>query len=213
MRALLGDGSWTGVHGDVSLPWVHVRRPWWRTPVVVGGGTIGSRGGVARVVAITISTVVIVLATIIVVATVIVLVPVVVVVVILARYQGQWQWSRLHTVEVECHRSSNRVKGVQVDFLHEKIIPNFEEVREQWVAPNDGPNMLKALVETVEDVEDKDLVIDKRPQIGRSVSHGLEFVVVLAHEEVTMYKIVEGSIKVKSTCLTITKELVLEPEA
>jgi hypothetical protein len=28
-----------------------------------------------------------------------------------------------------------------------------------------------------------------------------------------MYKIVEGSIKVKSTCLTITKELVLEPEA
>jgi hypothetical protein len=89
MRALLGDGSRTGVHGDVSLPWVHVRRPWWRTPVVVGGGTIGSRGGVARVVAITISTVVIMLATITVVATVIVLVPVVVVVVILARYQGQ----------------------------------------------------------------------------------------------------------------------------
>jgi hypothetical protein len=68
------------------------------------------------------------------------------------------------------------------------------------------------LVETVEDVEDKDLVIDKRPQIGRSVSHALKFVVVLAHREVAMYKIAEGSIKVKSTCLTITKELVLEPK-
>jgi hypothetical protein len=114
----------------VPLPWVHIHRPWWRTPVVVGGGTIGIHGGVARVVATIVSTVVIMLAAITVIATVIVLVPVVVVV-ILARYQGQRQWSRWRIVGVECHRSSNRVKGVQMDFLHEKIIMNFEEVQEQ----------------------------------------------------------------------------------
>jgi hypothetical protein len=37
-------------------------------------------------------------------------------------------------------------------------------------------------------------------------------VAVLAHREVALYKIVQGSINVKSMCLTITKELVLEAE-
>jgi hypothetical protein len=43
---LLSDGRQTGVHGDVSLSRVHVRQSWWRTPTVVGGGVIGSHGGV-----------------------------------------------------------------------------------------------------------------------------------------------------------------------
>jgi hypothetical protein len=99
-----------------------------------------------------------------------------------------------------------------VNFLQEKINMNIEEVREQRVVPNDGPNMLEALVETTEYVEDEDPVVDKQPQIGQSIGHALEFAAILAHREVSLYKIVEGSIEVKSMYLTITKELVLEPE-
>jgi hypothetical protein len=59
--------------------------------------------------------------------------------------------------------------------------------------------MLEALVETAKNIEEDDPVI-------------LEFAVVLTNGEVTMYKIVECKIKVKSTCFMINKELVLEPE-
>jgi hypothetical protein len=45
-----------------------------------------------------------------------------------------------------------------------------------------------------------------------SAVHALKFVTILAHKEVALYKIMEGIIKVKSMCLTITKELVLELE-
>jgi hypothetical protein len=46
---LLSGGRRIGVHGDVPLPRVHIHRPWWRTPTVVGGGAVGNRGGVAGV--------------------------------------------------------------------------------------------------------------------------------------------------------------------
>jgi hypothetical protein len=45
---------------------------------------------------------------------------------------------------------------------------------------------------------------------NRSSTGEPEFVAVVAHGEIALYKIAEGSIKVKSTCLMITKELVLE---
>jgi hypothetical protein len=79
------------------LPRIHICRLWWRTPTVVGVGTIESHGGVAGVVATVVFTVVVILATITIIAAVVVLVPVVVVialagstVVVLAR------WARRH---------------------------------------------------------------------------------------------------------------------
>jgi hypothetical protein len=81
LRALLSGERWTGVHGDAPLSQVHVRRPWWRTPIVVGGGVIGSRGGVAT----TVSTVVTILAAITAIAVVVVLGPVVVAIIAVVR--------------------------------------------------------------------------------------------------------------------------------
>jgi hypothetical protein len=72
--------------------------------------------------------------------------------------------------------------------------------------------VLEALVEAMEDVEDKDLVIDKGPQISQGIGHVLQYAIVFAHGEVALYKITESSVKVKSMCLMITKELVLETE-
>jgi hypothetical protein len=46
-------------------------------------------------------------------------------------------------------------------------------------------------------------------QVGWGISRALELAAVVSHREVTLYKVVEGNIKVKSTCLTITEELVL----
>jgi hypothetical protein len=72
--------------------------------------------------------------------------------------------------------------------------------------------MLEVSVETIEDAEDEDPVINRWPQIGQSINHALEFVAVLTHGEAALYKIVKDNIKVKSTCRAITKELVMEPE-
>jgi hypothetical protein len=44
------------------------------------------------------------------------------------------------------------------------------------------------------------------------ISHALKLVAVLSHSEVTLYKVGEDSIKVKSMCLTIIEELVLQGE-
>jgi hypothetical protein len=51
MRPLLAGGRRAGVHGDVPLRRVHIRRPWRGTPAVVGGGAMGNHGGVATAVA------------------------------------------------------------------------------------------------------------------------------------------------------------------
>jgi hypothetical protein len=127
MRALLSRGYRAGVHNDVPLPWVHVRRPWWRTSTVVGGGAIGSRGGVARGVATMVSIVVVIPAAITIVMAAVVFVPVVVVIAVArativglarrARHQGWRQRSGQHVVAVEHCRSNSRTRGVQVNFL------------------------------------------------------------------------------------------------
>jgi hypothetical protein len=75
-------GTGRGVHDDVPLPWIHVRRSWWRTSTVIGGGAIGSRGGVARGVVTMVSTVVVIPAAITIVMAAVVFVSVVVVIVI-----------------------------------------------------------------------------------------------------------------------------------
>jgi hypothetical protein len=50
LRALLDGGRRTGVHGDVPLPRVHVRHPWWRTLAIVVVGVVGSYSGAVGVV-------------------------------------------------------------------------------------------------------------------------------------------------------------------
>jgi hypothetical protein len=69
--------------------------------------------------------------------------------------------------------------------------------------------VLEALVEAAKNVEDEVPVIDGRPQVSEGINHALELAAILSHKEVTLYKVAEGSIKVKSTCHTITEELVL----
>jgi hypothetical protein len=72
--------------------------------------------------------------------------------------------------------------------------------------------MLDVLVESAKDVEEENSIIDKRSHIGQSICHALELVLVFTHREAILYKIEEGNIKVKSTCLVIIRELVLETE-
>jgi hypothetical protein len=47
-----------------------------------------------------------------------------------------------------------------VDLLQKEVIVNFKKVWERRGAPDDGPEVLEALVEAARDVEDKDSVID-----------------------------------------------------
>jgi hypothetical protein len=49
LRALLSEGNGVGVHRDVPLPRVDVRRPWRSGYTVGAGGSSGGRSGVARV--------------------------------------------------------------------------------------------------------------------------------------------------------------------
>jgi hypothetical protein len=73
--------------------------------------------------------------------------------------------SRRRSAGVERRRSSEQPSGVQVD-LPKEVIVNFKKVRERRGAPDDGPEVLEALVEAAKDVEGEDPVIDGRPQVG-----------------------------------------------
>jgi hypothetical protein len=69
--------------------------------------------------------------------------------------------------------------------------------------------VLKALVQSLKDVEDEDLVFNGRAEVGQTVGHGFELVVVLSHREVALNKIVKGSVKMKSVLLMVTVKLIL----
>jgi hypothetical protein len=72
--------------------------------------------------------------------------------------------------------------------------------------------VLEALVQPPKDVEDEDLVFNGLVEVSQTVGHGLELAVVLIDREVTLNKSTKGSIKVKSTLLTVTEKLVLDGE-
>jgi hypothetical protein len=100
-----------------------------------------------------------------------------------------------------------------VKLLQEQIIPNFEEVREWRVAPNDGDNVLEALVQPPKDVEDEDPVVNGCVEVSQTVGHGLKLAAVLIDREVTLNESMKGSIKVKSMVLTVIEKLVLDGES
>jgi hypothetical protein len=103
--ALLSRRYQVGVHGDVPLPRVDVRRPWRSGPVVVAGGSSGGRGGVARVTT-TATTAVVVFAAVATSAVIVVCVPVVVAVGRSRRCERLRLRSRRHSAGVECRRSN-----------------------------------------------------------------------------------------------------------
>jgi hypothetical protein len=74
--------------------------------------------------------------------------------------------------------------------------------------------VLKELVQPPKDVEDEDSIINRCAKVSQTVGHGLELTAVLIDREITLNKSTKGSIKVKSTVLTVTEKLVLngEPE-
>jgi hypothetical protein len=72
--------------------------------------------------------------------------------------------------------------------------------------------VLKARVLPPKDVEDEDLVFNGCTEVSQTIGHGLELVAVLIDREVTLNKSTKGSIKVKSTLLTVTEKLVLDGE-
>jgi hypothetical protein len=102
--------------------------------IVIVGGAIRSRGGIAGVVVTTAATSGAFLVAIATIAVVFVLVPVVGVVIAFTR-RARWRlWSCGVSgilFGVERRRSSNRTRGVQLDFLWEKIILNLKEVRKR----------------------------------------------------------------------------------
>jgi hypothetical protein len=70
--------------------------------------------------------------------------------------------------------------------------------------------MLEALVQPPKDVEDEDPVFNGCVEVIQTIGHGLELAAVLIDQEVTLNKSMKGSIKVKSTLLTVTEKLVLD---
>jgi hypothetical protein len=72
--------------------------------------------------------------------------------------------------------------------------------------------VLEALVQAPKDVEDKDPVFNGCAEVSQIINHGLELAAVLIDREVTLNKSTKGSIKVKSTLLTVTEKLVLDGE-
>jgi hypothetical protein len=69
--------------------------------------------------------------------------------------------------------------------------------------------VLEALVQPPKDVEDEDPVFNGCAEVSQIVDHGLELAAVLIDLEVTLNKSTKGSIKVKSTLLTVIEKLVL----
>jgi hypothetical protein len=118
--ALLSHRYRTGVHGNVPLPRVDVRRPWRSGPAVVAGGSSGDHSGVTRVIT-TIITVAIVLAAVatavIASAAAVVLVSVVVAVGLSGRCGRLRLRSQRHSAGVERRRSSGWPSSVQVYLL------------------------------------------------------------------------------------------------
>jgi hypothetical protein len=102
-----------------------------------------------------------------------------------------------------------------VELLQDQVIPNLQEGWEWRVAPYDDAEVLKLRVQVTEDVEDEDedSVIDTRPEVGQSIHHVLELAAVLAQGEITLHKVTEGSIKVKSALLAVTEKLVLDSQS
>jgi hypothetical protein len=87
-----------------------------------------------------------------------------------------------------------------VELVQDQVISNLQEGREWRVTPYYGVEVLKPRVQTVEDVEDEDPIVDRRPEVGQSIRHALELSAVLAHGEITLHKVTEGSIKVRVRC-------------
>jgi hypothetical protein len=116
LRMLLSHRYRAGVHGDVPLPQVDIRRPWRSGPAIVAGGSSRGRGGVAKV-TITVASA----ATILVVIPAIAAIVVLVLIFVVVGWSGQRRRLRLrsqrHSAGVERGRSSGWPSGVQVDLL------------------------------------------------------------------------------------------------
>jgi hypothetical protein len=123
-----------------------------------------------------------------------------------------WLVHRGCNVGVERRRGRQRPNTVHVNLLQEQIILNFEKVWKWWVAPNDGAHMLEALVQHPKDVEDEDPVFNRCTKVSQTIGHDLKLAAVLIDWEVTLNKSMKGSIKVKSTLLSVTKKLILDVE-
>jgi hypothetical protein len=216
------EGLWTllssrhgaGVYSHVSLPRVAVGRSWCVGPVAgtSGGGALTRRvtttsaaGAVLSVVATAITAIAVF---------VVVLGPVATGAAIgRVRRCGIRRLGRQgRNVGVERRRGSRRSGTVHLKLLQEQIIPNLEKVRKWRVAPNDGAHVFEALVQPLKDVEDEDPVFNACVKVNQIVDHGLELAAVLIDREVTLNKSTKGSIKVKSTLLTVTEKLVLDGE-
>jgi hypothetical protein len=72
--------------------------------------------------------------------------------------------------------------------------------------------VLKALIQPPKNVDDENPVFNGCAEVNQTVGHGLELVAVLIDREVTLNKSMKGSIKVKSTLLTVNEKLVLDGE-
>jgi hypothetical protein len=214
---LLSSEHGAGVHSHVPLPRVAVGRPRCVGPAV---GTSGS-GGLARRATTTstaIAVLVVVAAAITAIAVfIVVLVPVAICAAVSAigraRWHGRrWLSHRGRNIGVERRRGSRRLGIVHMNLLQYLIVPNFEDVQKWRVALNDGAHVLEALVQPPKDVEDEDPVFNGCVEVSQTVGHDLELATVLIDREVTLNKSTKGSIKVKSTLLTVTEKLVLDGE-
>jgi hypothetical protein len=72
--------------------------------------------------------------------------------------------------------------------------------------------VLEPSVQTAEDIEDEDPLVDRRAEVGQSIRHVLEFAAVLAHGEIALDKVTKSSVKMKGALLAVTKKLVLDSE-
>jgi hypothetical protein len=72
--------------------------------------------------------------------------------------------------------------------------------------------VLEVLIQPLKDVEYEDPIFNGCTEVSQIVDQGLELEALLIDRDVTLNKSMNGSIKLKSTLLTITKKLVLDGE-
>jgi hypothetical protein len=72
--------------------------------------------------------------------------------------------------------------------------------------------VLEVLIQPLKDVEYEDPIFNGCTEVSQIIDQGLELAALLIDRDVTLNKSVNGSIKLKSTLLTITKKLVLDGE-
>jgi hypothetical protein len=95
------------------------------------------------------------------------------------------------------------------ELLEDEVVTDLVEGREWDQASDPSLEVIVALVEAPEKVEDERAIGDRLPKVTRGGRHVLHLAAVLNDREIPLDKGSKGGVKVESTSLTVAEELLL----